>query len=387
MFHCRRIIIQLFWESVNRFKWYLTNELHKTSSQTLIHIFHHFLTKRLIKNILNRTINNKIIFSCSRGTFLTVLCDKFSIMYVYVIHSDHFSFTDVKKTSRLYVIPPFSDFCFFTTYLKWSITERTGLCYHAHARSSSLKLKKKLSEHREHNNTSRFMWRTGFTFLFNPSTRLHWMCLNSFFHWLFLLFDESFCWTHTHPVNQPGPNGLKCFFFRGLKPKISTLIFSSSFNNSCWGSSASFIRLSEGKQLQQQLSLQLSDVFSCFCSRRRLLLSSGGIKSNFPELPLLSRPPTHSHTPSAGFSGASSWSRWSCSRTALAAGWWAPARRGSATGDRSGSPSGWTSAPPAAPAAPGDAAGGGSAGLSPVLYGKTWGTKDDRRKTFIVWSL
>lgn len=113
----------------------------------------------------------------------------------------------------------------------------------------------------------------------------------------------------------------------------------------------------------------------------------GGIKSNFPELPLLSRPPTHSHTPSAGFSGASSWSRWSCSRTALAAGWWAPARRGSATGDRSGSPSGWTSAPPAAPAAPGDATGGGSAGLSPVLYGKTWGTKDDRRKTFIVWSL
>lgn len=87
--HCRRIIIQLFWESVNRFKSYLTNELHKTSSQTLIHIFHHFLTKRLIKNILNRTINNKIIFSCSRGTFLTVLCDKFSIMYVYVIHSDH----------------------------------------------------------------------------------------------------------------------------------------------------------------------------------------------------------------------------------------------------------------------------------------------------------
>lgn len=102
----------------NWFKSYLTNELHKTSSQTLINIFHHFLTKRLIKNILNRTINNKIIFSCSRGTFLTVLCDKFSIMYVYVIHSDHFSFTDVKKTSRLYVIPPFSDFCFFTTYLK-----------------------------------------------------------------------------------------------------------------------------------------------------------------------------------------------------------------------------------------------------------------------------
>lgn len=97
--HCRRIIIQLFWESVNRFKSYLTNELHKTSSQTLIHIFHHFLTKRLIKNILNRTINNKIIFSCSRGTFLTVLCDKFSIMYVYVIHSDHFSVTSLRDST------------------------------------------------------------------------------------------------------------------------------------------------------------------------------------------------------------------------------------------------------------------------------------------------
>lgn len=83
----------------NWFKSYLTNELHKTSSQTLINIFHHFLTKRLIKNILNRTINNKIIFSCSRGTFLTVLCDKFSIMYVYVIHSDHFSVTSLRDST------------------------------------------------------------------------------------------------------------------------------------------------------------------------------------------------------------------------------------------------------------------------------------------------
>ena len=234
------------------------------------------------------------------------------------------------------------------------------------------------------NNTSHFMRRTRiYISVHLCSIHSFTLTVSELSHRLFLLFDKSCCWTHTHPVNRV-LNGLKCFFFRGLKPKMSTLIFSSSFNNSCWGSSASLIRLCEEKQLQQQPSLQLSDVSSCFCSRRCLLPPWGGIKSNFPDLPLLSRPPTHSHTPSAGSSGASSWSRWSCSPTALAAGWWAPARRGSATGDRSGSPSGWTSAPPAAPAAPGDAAGGGSAGLSPVLYGKTWGTKEDRRKAFII---
>lgn len=123
--HCRRIIIQLFWESVNRFKSYLTNELHKTSSQTLIHIFHHFLTKRLIKNILNRTINNKIIFSCSRGTFLTVLCDKFSIMYVYVIHSDHFSVTSLRDSTFFWFLFLYNIFKMIHNWTNWPLLSRS----------------------------------------------------------------------------------------------------------------------------------------------------------------------------------------------------------------------------------------------------------------------
>lgn len=123
--HCRRIIIQLFWESVNRFKSYLTNELHKTSSQTLIHIFHHFLTKRLIKNILNRTINNKIIFSCSRGTFLTVLCDKFSIMYVYVIHSDHFSVTSLRDSTFFWFLFLYNIFKMIHNWMNWPLLSRS----------------------------------------------------------------------------------------------------------------------------------------------------------------------------------------------------------------------------------------------------------------------
>ena len=177
--------------SSNYFENLLTGsrkELHKTSSQTLINIFHHFLTKRLIKNILNWSIDNKIIFRCSRGTFLTVLCDKFSVMYVYVINSDHFSSSDVKITSRLCVIPPDCDFCFFYNVFKMIVITLTLGAPRWSSRRSRANIVNTTTRHASRGEP-------GFTSLFDPSTSLHGMCLNLFFHQPFLLFDKSFCWT------------------------------------------------------------------------------------------------------------------------------------------------------------------------------------------------
>ena len=168
------------------------------------------------------------------------------------------------------------------------------------------------------------------------------------------------------PLFSGSPPRSRARFHDVLRPKFALIFSSIDYHKILTSDDLHYVSL-----VFRPFPWPWTDVL--LCPRLRPPLASGEYKliSQF-WLPLFSPPPTHSHTLVEGSSGASWWSRWSCSPTARGAGRSAPARRGWARGGRSGNLWGCRSAPPAAPAAPGVAAGGGSAGPSLVLDGKTW---------------